>query len=197
MQKPLEVTFRNVERNDNLLGLIEDETNKLEKIHDNLIGGSLAVEKPHKHPRTGSPYRVRLEIEAPGNPQIVVVHKPGEGKMHEDLPAVIRNVFNSTRRRVKKLIDKQRGETKTHPQQQAGAVVSKLFPDEGCGFLRTIGDREIFFHRNSVLHNDFDRLEIGTGVRFTEEMGQKGLQASTVQIEDKPGARSEQKQEKK
>jgi len=53
MQKPLEVTFRDVERNDNLLDLIEDEVNKLEKIHDNLIGGSLAVEKPHKHCSSG------------------------------------------------------------------------------------------------------------------------------------------------
>ncbi len=81
-----------------------------------------------------------------------------------------------------------------HPQQQAGAVVSKLFPEEGYGFLKTIDDREIFFHRNSVLNDDFDRLEIGTGVSFTDEMGQKGLQASTVHIEDKPGARIKQEE---
>ena len=195
MQKPLEITFRDVERNDNLLDLIEDEVNKLEKIHDNLIGGHLAVEKPHKHPNSGSPYRVRLAIEAPGSPEIVVIHKPREGKMHEDLPVVIRNVFDTTRRRLKKLLDKQRGDTKVHPKQQAGAVVSKIFPEEGYGFLRTIDNREIFFHRNSVLQDDFDRLEIGTGVSFTEEMGQKGLQASTVHIEDKPGSRMGQKKE--
>ncbi|MFW6137269.1 MAG: cold-shock protein, partial [Candidatus Aminicenantaceae bacterium] len=122
---------------------------------------------------------------------------PREGNIHEDLPMVIRNVFSTARRRIQKLLEKQRGETKTHPQQQVGAVVSKLFPEEGYGFLRTIDDQEIFFHRNSVLSDDFDRLEIGTGVRFTEEMGQKGLQASTVQIEDKPGSRISQTKGKK
>jgi len=44
-------------------------------------------------------------------------------------------------------------------------------------------------HKNAVLHGDFDCVEIGTGVRFEEEMGEKGPQASTVQIIDKPGAR--------
>jgi len=189
MQKPLEVTFRDVERTDDLIDLIENEVEKLEKVHHNLIGGNLAVEKPHKHANSGSPYRVRLEIEAPGSPEIVVIRKPRNGKMHEDLPVVIREVFSKTRRRLKKVVEKQRGETKVHPQQQAGAVVSKLFPEEGYGFLRTVEGREIFFHKNSVLHDDFDRLEIGTGVSFAEEMGQKGLQASTVRIEDKPGSR--------
>ena len=35
--------------------------------------------------------------------------------------------------------------------------------------------------------NDFDRLEIGTGVQWHEEQGDKGPQASTVRIIDKPG----------
>jgi len=39
------------------------------------------------------------------------------------------------------------------------------------------------------LNDDFDRLEIGTGVRFVEEPGEEGPQASTVQIVDKPGSR--------
>ena len=39
-----------------------------------------------------------------------------------------------------------------------------------------------------MLHDGFDRLEIGTAVRFEQEEGEKGPQASTVQIVDKPGA---------
>jgi cold shock CspA family protein len=60
--------------------------------------------------------------------------------------------------------------------------VSKLFPDEGYGFLETPDGREVYFHRNSVLGADFDRLSIGTEVRFAEEEGEKGLQASTVTV---------------
>ena len=34
---------------------------------------------------------------------------------------------------------------------------------------------EVYFHRNSVLHDDFDRLTIGMGVRYVAEDGEKGL----------------------
>jgi cold shock CspA family protein len=60
--------------------------------------------------------------------------------------------------------------------------VIRLFREEGYGFLETPDGREIYFHRNSVLHPGFDRLEIGTEVRFAEEEGEKGPQASTVAI---------------
>jgi len=58
----------------------------------------------------------------------------------------------------------------------------KLFSEEGYGFLETPDGREIYFHRNSVIGSDFDRLEIGTEVRFAEETGEQGPQASTVTI---------------
>ncbi len=34
----------------------------------------------------------------------------------------------------------------------------------------------------------WERLELGTQVRFAESMGETGPQASTVQVVDKPGA---------
>jgi cold shock CspA family protein len=40
----------------------------------------------------------------------------------------------------------------------------------------------VYFHRNSVLHGDFERLSVGTEVRFSPEEGEKGLQASSVQV---------------
>jgi hypothetical protein len=40
-----------------------------------------------------------------------------------------------------------------------------------------------------VTQDDFQRLEIGTGVRFFPRRCEEGPQASTVQIVDKPGSR--------
>jgi cold shock CspA family protein len=60
--------------------------------------------------------------------------------------------------------------------------VTKLFPDEGFGFLKTPDGREIYFHENSVLDSGFGGLEIGTEVHFAEELGEKGPQASTVRL---------------
>jgi len=58
--------------------------------------------------------------------------------------------------------------------------VVKIFPGEGYGFLEDDEGREIYFHRNSVLDGAFQRLEVGSEVRFAEEAGEKGPQASSV-----------------
>jgi cold shock CspA family protein len=60
--------------------------------------------------------------------------------------------------------------------------VTKLSSHEGYGFLTTPEGEEIYFHRNSVLNDAFERLAIGTRVRFVEEAGEQGPQASTVAI---------------
>ncbi len=107
--------------------------------------------------------------------------------MHDPLDIVLKHAFASASRQLRKLVEQQRGAVKTHPDQQVTAVVHKLFPQEGYGFLRTVDTQdEIYFHRNSVLHDEFDQLAIGTGVRYTAEEGEKGLQATSVQIMDKP-----------
>jgi cold shock CspA family protein len=41
---------------------------------------------------------------------------------------------------------------------------------------------EIYFHRNSVLPPGFESLKIGTEVRFVQEMGECGPQASSLSI---------------
>lgn len=82
----------------------------------------------------------------------------------------------------------------TMAEKEPIALVVRLFPNEDYGFIKSPADNEeYYFHRNSVLHGDFDRLEIGTEVRFEPEMGEKGMQASTVQIVSKPGARASEK----
>ncbi len=71
-----------------------------------------------------------------------------------------------------------RGAVKTHEAAALGRV--RLEPELDYGFLETPDNREIYFHRNSVLGPGFDKLEIGAEVRFVEEEGEQGPQASTV-----------------
>jgi cold shock CspA family protein/ribosome-associated translation inhibitor RaiA len=106
----------------------------------------------------------------------------------EPLPALIRRTFDSARRELEKTVDKQRGEVKTPAYQQTQAIVEKIFRNQQYGFLRTLDGQQIYFHRNSVLHNHWERLKVGTAVRYTLELGEKGLQASTVEPVNKPGA---------
>lgn len=61
-----------------------------------------------------------------------------------------------------------------------------MFYHEGYGFIETPDGDEVYFHRNSVTGTDFGRLEVGQKLRFTEEPGEKGLQASAVHLSGNP-----------
>lgn len=195
MQVPLEISFRGVAKTEDIESLIREKAAKLEQICDYLSSCSIALESPQEHQEAGSPFRVRISMRVPPGHELVVKRESGHGDMHDELPKVVRDAFQAARGQLQELTERQRDEVKTHPEQEAAAVVVRLFREEGYGFLKTVDGRELYFHRNSVLHDDFDRLEIGTGVSFMEEPGEKGPQASTVQIVDKPGARVPEEEE--
>ena len=190
MQIPLEITYLDVEKTDALETLIREKVAKLEQVCNYMNSCRVGIEKTHERPKSGSPYRVRIDITVPPSHEIVAVKNPGEGNQYDPLEAVIRSAFDAARRQLVKLTEKQRDEVKSHPEQELGAIVTKLFPEQEYGFIRAVdSDEEIYFHRNSVINNDFDRIEVGTGVRYVALQDEEGLlRASTVQIVDKPGA---------
>lgn len=185
MQGPIEVTFKGIQKTKAVENLIYEKVAKLEQICDHMISCRVTVEKPQRHQKTGSPFRVCIDMTVPPGHELVVKHKSTEGDLHDPLANVLRDAFNAALRQLKELVQRQHGEVKTHPEQQTAAFVAKIFLEEKYGFLKTVNGHEIYFHKNSVLHNDFDHLEVGMGVRFVVELGEKGPQASTVEIVDK------------
>jgi len=100
---------------------------------------------------------------------------------HKDIYVAIRDAFKATRRQLQDYARKQSGAVKHH-EPAPHARVSRLFPEEGYGYLETSDGGEVYFHKNSVLHDGFEKLAVGTEVSFVEEAGDKGPQASTVRI---------------
>lgn len=190
MRVPLEITYRNVEKTDFIENLIRGKAAKLEDYHDGIISCRISVEQPQEFQKSGNRYRVRIGARVPPGKELVVRRDLGEGQMHESLRTVITDAFKTLARQLKKLKGKQHGDVKLHTDMYEAAMVVQMFPEDGYGFVKTFTGREVYFHRNSVLNRDFNRLEIGTGVRVFISDGEKGPQASTVQLEDKPGVRA-------
>jgi cold shock CspA family protein len=118
----------------------------------------------------------------PGH-ELIATGQSHKNDVHELLPSVIRKAFHAAERQLKELLERQHGSVKSHPQQEVNGIVEKLFPEEGYGFIKTVDtQQDVYFHRNSVLHGNFDKIKLGTGVRFASEQGEKGLQASSVEI---------------
>lgn len=192
------VTFRNVSSPRLAEKWVLDEISKLTVFYPRIMACRVAVESPHRHHRLGSQFHVRIDLTLPGG-EIVIKHEPslrarvrqtGEVTFakrlelktaHKNLRQAINDAFKAAARRLQDYARRQRGSVKSH-EPLPTARVSKLFPKEGYGFITTPDEREIYFHKNAVLNRGFNKLKTGAKVRFAEESGEKGLQASTVQI---------------
>jgi cold shock CspA family protein len=73
------------------------------------------------------------------------------------------------------------GVEKVHAARAQGHV-SQIFPLQGYGFIETADGREIYFHRHAMPEHDFQLVDIGSQVFYSEEEGDEGPQASFVQL---------------
>lgn len=175
MKVPLRITVRNVKLPQAMREDIRQRAEQLDSYYDRIMRCRVVVEVPHRHRREGVFYNVRIDITVPGTELVV------KRELNEDLDVALRDSFDAARRQLEDFARKQRGDVKRHGEPPV-AVISSLFPEKGYGFLTTSDGREIYFHRNSLLNRDFRHLRTGMKVRFAEEEGDKGPQASTVTV---------------
>ncbi|MBZ0158099.1 MAG: HPF/RaiA family ribosome-associated protein [Alphaproteobacteria bacterium] len=171
----LQITARTIELDDWLKDEITRRAEKLDNFYQRIVHCRVVVEVPHRHKRDGVLYNIRIDLHVPGAVLMV------EREPSQDLTAAIRDAFDAARRKLEDYSRQQRGDIKRHGGVPH-ARVSALFPEDGYGFLTTPDGSELYFHENSVLNGDFKHLHVGAEVRFAEEKGEKGPQASTVSL---------------
>jgi cold shock CspA family protein/ribosome-associated translation inhibitor RaiA len=193
MQTPPEVIFHDVDRSAWVENYIGERLQRLEKFADGITSCRVSLTQEQASHHKGNRYSVMVEVRVPPNHDLAAKKAKMIHDMPTQLPALINLAFGALERQLKKTAQLRRGETKSAEQRNEGqphGIVEKLF-DEGYGFLRAVDDdRQVYFHRNSVLHGDFEHLAVGTEVRYTPQDGDDGPQASSVQIVAKPGASS-------
>jgi cold shock CspA family protein len=119
----------------------------------------------------------------PHGHEVVVSHDP---KKPLDLDSEVRWAFESAERQIIEYMEKLRRDVKRHPFAEADGIVEKIFRADGVGFIRTLDDRQVFFHRNALVNESFDALREGAAVRIVETMGEKGPQATSVHVVEAP-----------
>jgi cold shock CspA family protein len=176
-----EIIFHDVDRSQWVESYIAERADRLERFAQGITRCHVTLSQEHGKHKKGNRYSVMVEVRTPPQHDLAVRKQKEIRDMPSQLPALINLAFGAIERQLKKTAQLRRGEEKTHDGQPRG-LVEKLF-DEGYGFIRAAQDnRQVYFHRNSVLHGDFERLAVGTEVRFNPEEGEEGLQASSVQV---------------
>ena len=197
MLLPVQVTFRNVEEHAGLEEYVQKEAAKLERFFNRISSCRVIVERPQRA-ASSKIYHVRIDLGVP-NEELVVKHVPSLHGTLEDLQTqksrrearsvlvhktaqrAIHEAFREMARQLQGYARRQSGVAKTRPHIQEG-VVTGILPEKGFGFLETDDGREIYFNQASVLEGHFRQLRIGSKVKFAEETGEKGPQASTVKL---------------
>jgi len=182
MQIPLKIAFEGgLTATDALRARIEHEAGKLERFSDRITACRVAVIGRSGHQHQGDLFQIRIQIVMPGRADIMIDRNPSADHAHEDPYVAIRDAFNAARRRLQDHERRFAGQTKVHEAPPHGRV-ARLIAEQDYGFIETSDGREIYFHRNAVVNDEFDKLETGAEVRFVESEGDKGPQASTVHL---------------
>ncbi len=184
MQVPLDISFENCEPSDAIRMEIEKHAKRLEKFHDRITSCKVAIIAPQTRHRKGELFKIDIRIAMPEHKDVIINKTHGDVREHEHVTVAIKDAFGAAQRQIEDAAREMRGQVKAHESADQGHV-SKFLAGEDGGFIETADGREIYFHRNSVLDNAFDRLTVGSEVRFVEEMGEKGAQASTVRLAGK------------
>lgn len=181
MAVPVQITFRDIPPSAAVTAHVERRAEKLETFFDRMSKCHVVVNEPHRHHRQGKKYKVEIGMIVPRK-ELVISKNPENTK--EDLHATIDMAFDDAERVLEDYARQLRPDLKARAAPPRG-IISKVFHDRGYGFIAVEGEtegQEVYFHRNSVIGEKFERLSVGAKVRFAEEEGDKGPQASTVYV---------------
>jgi ribosomal subunit interface protein len=180
MDQALQITFRNMEPSPAVEATIREKVAKLEQFYSHIVSCRVVVELDHRHHHKGNHYRVAVHMKVPEG-ELVANRTPDQHHSHTDAFVAVRDAFDAIKKQLDGYASKRRGDVKLHEAPPVGRVL-RLDRAAGFGFIGTSDGREIYFHRNSVVNVNFDSIDEGAEVRFAEEMGDEGPQASSVQL---------------
>jgi ribosomal subunit interface protein len=157
--QPVKIVIRDVENSPALEEHLRRKAEKLSHYYNRIQTIHIVVEVPQKHKRNGKLFNVRIDLSVPGKELVV------NRKLDEDVYVAVRDAFDALLRQLETYSRKRRGDVKNHDHANFGHV-TRLFPDEGYGFILSLDGNELYFSTTNVTHPNFEALMIGDAVQF-------------------------------
>lgn len=180
----VQITFRDLSPSPAVTAHIERRVAKLATFFDRMVKCHVVVKEPHKHLGPARGFALHVDMHVPGKELVVATN---DGSTYMDVHAAVDDIFRDAERVLEEHARSHGGGDRSRAQQARArpphGVVAKVFRDRGYGFIVAEPDgHEVYFHKNSIVDLRFDRVAVGVRVRFNEEDGDKGPQASTVHV---------------
>jgi cold shock CspA family protein/ribosome-associated translation inhibitor RaiA len=179
MQTTPQIQFQGMPGTVEIRDTINKHISELEQRWGRITACRIALKAPSQRHRKGGLYEVRIHLALPDGHEVNVQRTPPADERHSDPTFAIDDAFKHARRQLQDQVRRMQGQLKHHEETPIGTVIG-IDPSGEFGFLKTADGQEIYFHRNSVLNDEFSRLHVGSRVTFAEEAGEQGTQATTV-----------------
>jgi ribosomal subunit interface protein len=125
MQRPVQITLRDIGPSEALETHIREKVAKLEEFYPQITGCNVAVEMPARHKHQGKLFNVRIDVRVPGSELVV------NRDLHEDVYVALRDAFDAAKRQLEEYGRKQRGDTKHHDMTWRQKSRAGLTGEEG------------------------------------------------------------------
>lgn len=188
MQIPLSISFHNCHNSDSIEQQVRNHVARLESLYRRLTACRVRVDQRADNAAHTIPPVVRIELSMPGRKDIVVAHEPDRLQrkfQHPDIRNAINEAFRIAERCLaehKEQLADYAAPARHESAQEFLGQVAEVTPGEDFGFLLTKEGGVLYFHRNSLLSGDFDRLRRGQNVTYVEEVGDTGPIATKVRV---------------
>ena len=166
MQLAPTITIRDIPPSRALNSHIGKRIEKLSRVCEDIMHCDVVVEHVQNSKHNGKLYNTRIDLTAPGS-KLSATHA-----VNENVYISVREAFNAARRQLQTNRQQLRGEVKAHALPTLGNV-TKLFLEDGFGFIESNGD-EYYFSETNVREGKFQALSIGSPVRFISSMDNTG-----------------------
>jgi ribosome-associated translation inhibitor RaiA len=114
MQLPVKISYRGLEKSDQIDNLILDYAARIERFCDHINRCDVAIEQTNHTHQKGNPYRCRIDVTVAPRHELVADEKQTDNGTHEPLKKVIHDAFKTMERELRRVVEKQRREIKTH-----------------------------------------------------------------------------------
>src|SRR5205085_10001459 len=114
MQLPVKISYRGLEKSDQIDKVVLDYAARLERFCDHINRCDVAVEQSNHTHQKGNPYRCRIDVTVAPRHELVADEEQMDNGSHEPLYQVIHDAFKKIERRVPHHVEKQHGGAKTH-----------------------------------------------------------------------------------
>ena len=119
MQLPVKISYRGLEKSDQIDNLVLDYSARLERFCDRINRCDVAIEQTNHTHNKGNPYRCRIDLTVAPRHELVADARQTDNGIHEPLKKVIHDAFKTMERELRRVVEKQRREVKTHADMRS------------------------------------------------------------------------------